>query len=215
MRCRPDADRRRPDYRRCRGFQRSPFHPRSKGVPGTAGSTGKDPAVVADYQFDMSHHPEMPVEELPRVTRPAVRRGQFSIGPARAGAAPRTRAAGQGTVLLVEDEPSVRSFVQRSLEQAGFAVIEAPHPEAALQIVERHTGTIDLILSDVVMPGMSGRLMAERLAVRHPEARVLFMSGYIDDPLARRKAAANDVGFLQKPFTPAALIDRVRAILNA
>ena len=64
------------------------------------------------------------------------------------------------------------------------------------------------------MPGMSGRLMAERLAIWHPEARVLFMSGYIDDPLARQKAAANDVGFLQKPFTPAALVERVCAVLN-
>jgi two-component system cell cycle sensor histidine kinase/response regulator CckA len=117
-------------------------------------------------------------------------------------------------VLLVEDEPSVRSFVQRALEQAGFAVIDAPHPEAALQIVEKHAGSIDLILSDVVMPGMSGRLMAERLAIWHPEARVLFMSGYIDDPLARQKTAANDVGFLQKPFTPAVLIERVCAVLN-
>jgi CheY-like chemotaxis protein len=124
-----------------------------------------------------------------------------------------TAAPASGTVLLVEDEPNVRSFVRRALEQAGFAVIEAPHPEAALQLVERHAGTLDLILSDVVMPGMSGRLMAERLARRHPEARVLFMSGYIDDPLARQKAASNDVGFLQKPFTPSELVDRVRAVM--
>jgi CheY-like chemotaxis protein len=117
-------------------------------------------------------------------------------------------------VLLVEDECDVRAFVQRVLEQAGYTVLEASHPEAALQAVERHPGTIDLILSDVVMPGMSGRLMAERLAVRHPAARLLFMSGYLDDVLARQKTAANDVGFLQKPFTPAALLERVRAILD-
>jgi two-component system, cell cycle sensor histidine kinase and response regulator CckA len=161
----------------------------------------------------MSHHPGLPVEETVRAVRPAAERGHFSIGPLRAGSAPPPPVA-QGTVLLVEDEPSVRSFVQRALQQAGFVVIEAPHPEAALHMVERHAGSIDLILSDVVMPGMSGRLMAERLAFRHPEARVLFMSGYIDDPLALPNAAANDVGFLQKPFSPTDLIDRVRAVLR-
>jgi two-component system cell cycle sensor histidine kinase/response regulator CckA len=149
-------------------------------------------------------------------SRPAAPRGQFSIGPLRE--TPRAPvpavASPAGTVLLVEDEPTVRAFVHRVLEQSGFVVLAASHPEAALHIVEAHPGSIDLILSDVVMPGMSGRLMAERLAIRHPEARVLFMSGYIDDPLARKKAAANDVGFLQKPFTSAELTDRIRAVLN-
>lgn len=156
----------------------------------------------------------MPTAAPATVSRPAVSRGHFSIGPPRQADASAPLPLPLATVLLVEDEPAVRSFVQRALQQAGFAVIEAPHPEAALHIVEGRAGSIDLILSDVVMPGMSGRLMAERLAIWHPEARVLFMSGYIDDPLARQKTAANDVGFLQKPFTPSELIDRVRAVLR-
>ena len=114
-----------------------------------------------------------------------------------------------GTVLLVEDEAPVREFVRRTLEHAGYKVIEANNPNEALQTLELIAGRVDLVLTDVVMPGMSGRMMAERLMNRYPSMRVLFMSGNAEivDLLHR----ARDVRgvMLSKPFTPAVLIERV------
>ena len=85
----------------------------------------------------------------------------------------------------------------------------------ALRISERYHGTIDLIVSDVVMPELSGPALIDRLAMRHPEARVLFMSGYTDDALAPNHFADRGSAFLAKPFTPAALIGRVREVLDS
>lgn len=114
-----------------------------------------------------------------------------------------------GTVLLVEDEAPVREFVRRTLEHAGYKVIEAANPKDALQTLELIAGRVDLVLTDVVMPGMSGRMMAERLMNRYPSMRILFMSGNAEivDLLHR----ARDVRgvMLSKPFTPALLIERV------
>ena len=91
---------------------------------------GQDPAAAADYSFLMTHHPDIPVAGPARVEKAGAPRGRFSIGPVRDrdAAALASKPAARATVLLVEDEPSVRSFVQRALEQAGFAVIDAPHP---------------------------------------------------------------------------------------
>ena len=114
-----------------------------------------------------------------------------------------------GTVLLVEDEDPVREFVRRTLEYAGYRVLEATNPHEALLILERIAGRVDLVLTDVVMPGMSGRMMAERLISRYPCLRILFMSGNAEivDLLHR----ARDVRgvMLSKLFTPAVLIERV------
>jgi two-component system cell cycle sensor histidine kinase/response regulator CckA len=119
-----------------------------------------------------------------------------------------------GTVLLVEDEAPVREFVRRTLEHAGYRVIEAANPNEALQILERIAGRVDLALTDVVMPGMSGRMMAERLMSRYPCLRILFMSGNAEivDLLHR----ARDVRgvMLSKPFTPTVLIERVNEALQ-
>ncbi len=118
------------------------------------------------------------------------------------------------TVLLVEDEAPVREFVRRTLELAGYTVIEAQHPNEALKTLELLAGRVDLVLTDVVMPGMSGRMMAERLMIRYPRLRILFMSGNAEivDLLHR----ARDVRgvMLSKPFTPAALIERVSEALH-
>ena len=119
-----------------------------------------------------------------------------------------------GTVLLVEDEATVREFVRRTLEHAGYKVLEATNPNEALQLLERIAGRVDLVLTDVVMPGMSGRMMAERLMSRYPCLRILFMSGNAEivDLLHR----ARDVRgvMLSKPFTPAVLIERVSEALQ-
>jgi two-component system, cell cycle sensor histidine kinase and response regulator CckA len=119
------------------------------------------------------------------------------------------------TVLLVEDEAQVRELSAIALERAGFTVLEARHPEDAFDVVARHKGPIHLILTDVVMPGMNGRVMVERLIGRHPDARVLFMSGYTDDALAPLGVAAGDRAFLHKPFTPKQLAERVREVLDS
>jgi len=132
-------------------------------------------------------------------------------------AAPSLRAAVQRseTVLLVEDEEQVRALASLALQRAGFNVIEAHHPEEALEVAARHQGPIHLILTDVVMPGMNGRVMVERLVTRYPDARILFMSGYTDDALAPMGVAQADVAFLNKPFTPKELAERVRDVLES
>lgn len=118
-----------------------------------------------------------------------------------------------GTVLLVDDEPSVRGYVRRTLEYAGYAVIEAQDPRDALTMMDRDARIIDLVLTDVVMPGMSGRLMAERLAVRHPGVRVLFMSGNTELVRMVRLVEDTEDAILAKPFTSEQLIQRVGEML--
>jgi PAS domain S-box-containing protein len=135
-----------------------------------------------------------------------------AAGMAGVGRAPVKRTE---TVLLVEDEAQVRELSAIALERAGFTVLEARHPEEAFDIVARHKGPIHLILTDVVMPGMNGRVMVERLIGRHPDARILFMSGYTDDALAPLGVAAEDRAFLHKPFTPKQLAERVREVLDS
>ncbi len=117
------------------------------------------------------------------------------------------------TVLLVEDEPGVRSMVRRALESHGYSVLEAGHGEEALRVVARHTGRIDLLLSDVVMPGMNGRELAEKLTAVRPDLRVLLMSGYTDDTALRRGIHTSRL--MHKPFTPDTLAVRVREALDA
>ena len=118
------------------------------------------------------------------------------------------------TVLLVEDEASVRQFVRKALENAGFMVLEASNPHEALRLLEPIAGHVDLVLTDVMMPGMSGRLMAERLSNRYPGLRMLFMSGN-DEIVQLVNAREGQAAILSKPFTPTMLIDRVNQMLDA
>jgi CheY-like chemotaxis protein len=119
----------------------------------------------------------------------------------------------QGTerILLVEDSPSVRSVARRNLERFGYRVIEAPTAEAAIALAE---AGVDLLLTDVVMPGLSGREVAEQIVERFPAVKVMFMSGYTDDAIVRHGVLSNEVGYLQKPFTGEALVRKVRAVLD-
>jgi CheY-like chemotaxis protein len=121
---------------------------------------------------------------------------------------------GSETVLLVEDEASLRKLVRECLEASGYTVLEASHGTAALERSERHPGRIDLLMTDVVMPGMSGRELAERLRASRPEIRILYMSGYTDDAVVLHGVLAEDMAFLQKPFTAAELAGRVREVLD-
>ena len=120
---------------------------------------------------------------------------------------------GPETLLLVEDEPLVREAARTVLAGAGFTVLVARDAAEALQICRDHPATIHALVTDVVMPGMSGPRLAERAAVMRPEMRVLFVSGYTDDAVVRH-GAGESVAFLNKPFLPDALVRKLREVLD-
>jgi signal transduction histidine kinase len=122
---------------------------------------------------------------------------------------------GDETVLLVEDEPEVRSLVQRILKTQGYTVVTAANPDEAVAVAREFKGTIQLMVTDVVMPGMSGLQLAERLQPTRPAMRVLFVSGYTDDAMGPQGILEPGRAFLQKPFTPVALARKVREILDS
>ena len=121
---------------------------------------------------------------------------------------------GSETILVVEDEEIVRSLIQNILEAQGYAVLEAHHGLEALQICERRGDDIQLILTDVVMPQMSGPDLAKRIAILRPGIKVLYMSGYTENALAHLGVADVDGACLQKPFTLDSLTRRVRQVLD-
>ncbi len=121
---------------------------------------------------------------------------------------------GTETVLVVEDEAAVRALEITILQRCGYRVLEAANGSDALQLAEQEPGPIHLLLSDVVMPHMGGRELAEKLAVVRPACRVLFLSGYIDDTVIHHGVQVAEYAFLQKPFTPAALAQKVRCVLE-
>lgn len=114
------------------------------------------------------------------------------------------------TILLVEDDPAVRDLARALLEARGYSVLAAPDGHQALHMADSHGGPLHLLLTDVVMPGLSGRDVAERLTASRPEVRVLYMSGYPDEVLGTRRVLGPDVHLLHKPFTAAVLLERVR-----
>jgi len=119
------------------------------------------------------------------------------------------------TVLLVEDEDSVRELVQVTLTARGYRVLEAPNGEAALQLAVDVTGAIDILVTDVMMPGMGGRELAKRLSIMRPEMSVLYLSGYAEDAVAAPGALGPGAAFLQKPFTLQNLAKKVRDVLRS
>jgi two-component system cell cycle sensor histidine kinase/response regulator CckA len=139
---------------------------------------------------------------------------------ANAGAAPeiekaQPRRGGSETLLLVEDEDSVRALVGRVLRKTGYTVIESRHGLEALGIVQSHQSHIDGVVTDVVMPEMSGPQLIERLATVRPGLKVLFMSGYTRDEIDEQGLSTGSFGFIQKPMSPLALASAVRSVLDA
>jgi PAS domain S-box-containing protein len=122
---------------------------------------------------------------------------------------------GTETVLLVEDEDAVRELASMILNANGYRVLPARNGEEAEQFCANHAGEIHLVLTDIMMPGTSGRELARRITTRHPRARVLYMSGYTDNVLAQGGVLEEGVSFLQKPFTPAVLAQKVRDVLDS
>lgn len=144
---------------------------------------------------------------LPRVA-PA------EIPPAPVPAAQAALSGGPETLLVVEDEPQVRTVVSVILRQAGYAVLVAQDPEEALRLCASHPGEIDLLLTDVVMPQMSGYELAERVRPQHPLLRVLFMSGYPDEARTGPHTLPEGAAYMQKPFLPITLCREVRRVLD-
>jgi two-component system, cell cycle sensor histidine kinase and response regulator CckA len=122
---------------------------------------------------------------------------------------------GQGTILLVEDNAALRQLATRFLEPAGYRVVAVGDAEEALQRLESRAELIDLLLTDVVIPGMNGRLLAERLAPTQPGMKVLYMSGYTGDSIVRRGVLTAQMAFISKPFTASTLLRKVREVLEA
>ncbi|HXF94696.1 MAG TPA: PAS domain S-box protein [Gemmatimonadales bacterium] len=144
---------------------------------------------------------------LPRVDAPAE-------APARDGAR-QPLPGGRETILLVEDEESVRSVARGMLRRQGYTVLEAADARQAMELAERHAGPIHLLIADVVMPEIGGREVAARITALRPEVRVLYVSGYTEDAIAHYGVLDPAAAFLEKPFTPAILARRVRELLDA
>jgi PAS domain S-box-containing protein len=122
---------------------------------------------------------------------------------------------GSETVLLVEDAPAVRDVARRTLERYGYRVIEASTGEVALGLAGKLGERVDLLISDIVMPGMGGRAVADQLTALNPTLKVLFMSGYTDDAIVRLDVLSAATWYLQKPFSPATLARKVREVLDS
>jgi two-component system cell cycle sensor histidine kinase/response regulator CckA len=130
-------------------------------------------------------------------------------------AVPAVSTASGETILLVEDEAIVRDLVRRVLQASGYTVLEATNGDEAIRLAHEHHGLIHLLLADVVLPGLSGPEIADRLANTRPRLPILFMSGYAQDSVERYGLSLTSHTFLQKPFTPLSLLNRVRDALEA
>jgi len=151
---------------------------------------------------------------LPRVEVPS-RSADAATAPETVAATgePPHRSRGE-TILLVEDAERVRAVVREILEMQGYELIEARHGAEALMLEAAHKGPIHLLITDVVMPEMSGRELAQRLLPLRPEMGVLYISGYTDDAIVRHGVLEAGMALLPKPFTPDALAAKVREILD-
>ncbi len=144
---------------------------------------------------------------LPRVDQPEE--------PSHPEAAAGRSLKGTETILLVEDEDAVRLLLREALEPYGYTILEAGHGEQALSLLSEHPSPIHLLLTDVVMPGMSGRQLADRLVSLRSKTRVLYMSGYTDDAIVHHGVLEPGLAFLQKPFTPRQLARKIREVLDS
>jgi CheY-like chemotaxis protein len=116
--------------------------------------------------------------------------------------------------VVAEDDDMVRALVRVTLENSGYEVLEASSGEAALRLCEEHPGTVDVLVTDMVMPGMGGRALADRLQASRPGLRVLYVSGYAESEVVDHGEQSPQAAFVQKPFTPEELALQVRALID-
>jgi PAS domain S-box-containing protein len=169
--------------------------------------------IVKQSGGDISLYSELGRGTSFKIYLPSI--GDAAIATSMAAMRPASPTAGTETVLVVEDDESVRTVVVRVLRQAGFTVLEAVADAQAVAICERPAPAIQLIITDLVMPGMGGRQLARALQQRRPNARVLFMSGYTEDAVMRHRFLEREAAFIGKPFTPERLVGKVREVLDA
>jgi two-component system, cell cycle sensor histidine kinase and response regulator CckA len=131
------------------------------------------------------------------------------------GSKPDSLPRGTEVVLLVEDEAGVRELAREYLEMTGYSVIVAPDGHTAIELASMHAGPIHLLMTDMVMPGIGGRELAERVLAIRPEIKILYMSGYTDQAVVHQGILGSDAPLLQKPFTLATLTMKLREILAA
>jgi CheY-like chemotaxis protein len=144
---------------------------------------------------------------LPRVFEPADERAAPAVEPAGL--------AGTETILLAEDDEAVRGIAVLALSRAGYEVLAADGGPMALELARRHPGTIHLLVTDVVMRGMGGRQLAEELRGVRPGTPTLFVSGYTENAIVHHGVLDPEMAFLPKPFTPTALVRKVREVLGS
>jgi two-component system, cell cycle sensor histidine kinase and response regulator CckA len=144
---------------------------------------------------------------LPRIPEEAVRQQQEVEGAI-------TLPLGTETILLVEDDALVRSLGARVLTQHGYQVLEASDGTAALEVAKNHPGEIHLLLTDVVMPNIGVKELTSRLKTQRPQTRVLYTSGYTDEAIVHQGVLDEGIEFIEKPFSPATLLNRVRRVLE-
>jgi two-component system cell cycle sensor histidine kinase/response regulator CckA len=140
--------------------------------------------------------------------------GTVELLPRAEEAGARAMPAGGETILLVEDNAEVRGLARQVLERQGYTLLEAGNGQQALALAASHTGPIHLLLTDVIMPGMSGSSLSERLVQSHPDVRILYMSGYTDDTIRHHGVLGTGIAFLQKPFNSSDLARKVRTVLD-
>ena len=143
----------------------------------------------------------LPLVEAPAAARPVVH-------------PERTAPESPATILLVEDESALRGLMRRILERSGYVVLEAEHGAQAIERCVSHEGAIDLVVSDIVMPTMGGREMANRLRVVRPNSRLLFVSGFTDDEVMQQGIIIPGSAYLQKPFSPVSLVAKIQEMLR-
>jgi CheY-like chemotaxis protein len=168
-------------------------------------------SVVKQYRGALNVYSEPNVGTTFKIHLP---RAHVPVGDRSGTLARADELRGQGVVLVVEDAAAVRTVARQVLERFGYTVLEAPDGLTALHLAARYHGRIDLLLTDVVMPGMSGRSLASQFVAVRPDTRVLFASGYTDDAAFHLGVLEEGVPYIQKPFTPEALARKVRHSLQ-